>query len=89
MARKMSLYEKHLQNIAESIGEDLIPFLSEEIVKQIPPEKRVRGLTLSERLGGLTDEVLRSLSLETREKLLQLLNQPDGNRTEFSQKVHP
>ena len=57
MAGKQSLYEKQLQRIAESMGE--------EVVERVPPEKRVRGLTLSERLQGLTDEELRSLSPET------------------------
>ena len=79
MAEKQSLYEKQLQRIAESMGDDLIPFLvrdekqlqriaesmGEEVVERVPPEKRVRGLTLSERLQGLTDEELRSLSPET------------------------
>ncbi|MCH8296210.1 hypothetical protein IH992_34455, partial [Candidatus Poribacteria bacterium] len=51
--------------IAESMGEDLIPFLSEEVVKRIPPEKRVRGLS---------EEEIRSLSPETKEKLRRLLN---------------
>ncbi len=65
MAGKQSLYEKQLQRIAESMGEDLIPFLSEEVVKRIPPEKRVRGLS---------EEEIRSLSPETKEKLRRLLN---------------
>ena len=65
------VYEKHLKRIAESLGEDLLPFLSEEVVKRIPPEKRVRGLTAEE---------IRSLSPETKEKLLQLLHQQDGNQ---------
>ena len=45
MAGKQSLYEKNLRRIAESMGEDLSPFLSEEVLKRIPPEKRVRSLT--------------------------------------------
>ena len=65
MAGKQSLYEKQLQRIAESMGEDLIPFLSEEVVKRIPPEKRVRGLS---------EEEIRSLSPETKEKLRRLLS---------------
>ena len=71
MAGKLSLYEKHLKRIAEGLGEDLLPFLSEEVVKRIPPEKRVRGLTAEE---------IRSLSPETKEKLKQLLNQQDGKQ---------
>ena len=72
MAGKQSLYEKQLQRIAESMGEDLIPFLGKD--------KRVRGLTLSERLQGLTDEDLSSLSPETQETLLRLLRQPVGEQ---------
>ncbi len=72
MAGKQSLYEKQLQRIAESMGEDLIPFLSKS--------KRVRGLTLSERLQGLTDEDLSSLSPEAKEMLLRLLSQSAGEQ---------
>ena len=72
MAGKLSLYEKHLKRIAESLGEDLLPFLSEEVVKRIPPENRVRGLT--------AEDIVRSLSPETKEKLLQLLHQQDGKQ---------
>ena len=72
MAGKQSLYEKNLRRIAESMGEDLIPFLSEEVVKRIPPEKRVRSLTAK--------DIVRSLSPETKEELLQLLNQQSGKQ---------
>ena len=72
MAGKHSLYEKNLRRIAESMGEDLIPFLSEEVVKRIPPEKRVRSLTAK--------DIVRSLSPETKEELLQLLNQQSGKQ---------
>lgn len=72
MAGKQSSYEKNLMRIAESMGEDLIPFLSEEVVKRIPPEKRVRSLT--------AEDIVRSLSPETRLELLQLLNPPDGKQ---------
>lgn len=72
MAGKQSSYEKNLMRIAESMGEDLIPFLSEEVVKRIPPEKRVRSLT--------AEDIVRSLSPETKEELLQLLNPPDGKQ---------
>ena len=74
MAEKQSLYEKQLQRIAESMEEDLIPFLSEEVVKRIPPEKRVRGLVLPDRLRGLTEEDLCSLDGETQEIVKQLMN---------------
>jgi len=66
--------EKSLQRIADSMGEDLIPFLSEEVVKRIPPEKRVRGLT--------AEDIVHSLSPETKAELLQLLNQQDGKQNE-------
>lgn len=72
MSGKQSLYEKNLRRIAESMGEDLIPFLSEEVVKRIPPEKRVRSLTAK--------DIVRSLSPETKEELLQLLNQQSGKQ---------
>ena len=45
--------------------EDLIPFLSEGVVKRIPPEKRVRGLT---------EEDLRSLDRETQDIVKRLMN---------------
>ena len=86
MAGKLSLYEKHLMRIAESLGEDLLPFLSEDekslqriaesigekVLERLPPEKRVRGLT--------AEDIVRSLSPETKGKLKQLLNQQDGKR---------
>ena len=72
MAGKLSLYEKHLKRIAESLGEDLLPFLSKE--------KRVRGLTIFDRLRGLTEEEIRSLDRETQEILLRLLNHQDGKQ---------
>ena len=72
MAGKQSLYENNLRRIAESMGEDLIPFLSEEVLKRIPPEKRVRSLTAT--------DIVRSLSPETKEELLQLLNQQAGKQ---------
>jgi hypothetical protein len=72
MSGKQSLYEKNLRRIAESMGEDLIPFLSEEVLKRIPPEKRVRSLTAK--------DIVRSLSPETKEELLQLLNQQGAMR---------
>lgn len=84
MAGKQSLYEKQLQRIAESMGEDLIPFLSadekslkriaesigEEVLLRLPPEKRVRSLT--------AEDIVRSLPPKTKAELLQLLNPPDG-----------
>ena len=66
------VYEKHLKRIAESMGKDLLPFLSKE--------ERVRGLTLFDRLRGLTEEEIRSLEKETQEILLRLLNHQDGKQ---------
>ena len=73
MAGKQSLYEKQLERIAKAVGDD--------ILEQMPPEVRVRGLTLEERLHGLTlEERLRGLNLdaETLEKLMELINGQDG-----------
>jgi hypothetical protein len=64
MAGKQSLYEKQLERMAKAFGEDLL--------EQMPPEIRVRGLTLEERLRGL------DLDAETLEKLKQLINGQDG-----------
>jgi hypothetical protein len=72
MSGKQSLYEKNLRRIAESMGEDLIPFLSEEVLKRLPPEKRVRSLTAK--------DIVRSLSPETKEELLQLLTKQSGKQ---------
>ena len=77
MAGKQSLYEKQLERIAKTFGPDLISFLGEdeilnEILEQIPPEVRMRGLTLEERLRGL------NLDAETLEKLKQLINDQDN-----------
>ena len=77
MAGKQSLYEKQLERIAKTFGPDLISFLGEdeilnEILEQIPPEVRMRGLTLEERLRGL------NLDAETLEKLKQLINDQDS-----------
>ena len=73
MAGNQSLYEKQLERIAKTFGPDLISFLNkDELLEQIPPEVRVRGLTLEERLRGL------NLNAETLEKLKQLINGQDG-----------
>jgi predicted membrane GTPase involved in stress response len=73
MAGKQSLYEKQLERIAKAVGPDLISFLNkDELLEQIPPEVRVRGLTLEERLRGL------NLDAETLEKLKELINGQDG-----------
>ena len=73
MAGNQSLYEKQLERIAKTFGPDLISFLGEgELLKQMPPEVRVRGLTLEERLRGL------NLDAETLEKLKELINGQDG-----------
>ena len=81
MAGKQSLYDKQLERMAKVFGPDLIAFLGEDkILEQIPPEVRVRGLTLEERLRGLTlEERLRGLNLdaETLEKLMELINGQD------------
>ena len=69
MAGKQSLYEKQLQRIIDSMGTDLL--------KQMTPEERVRGLTVSERLVGLNIEDLHALDPEEKAALLQVLNQPD------------
>jgi hypothetical protein len=72
MAGKQSLYEKQLERIAKAVGPDLISFLNkDELLEQIPPEVRVRGLTLEERLRGL------NLDAETLEKLKELINGQD------------
>ena len=64
MAGKQSLYEKQLERIAKTVGDD--------ILEQMPPEVRVRGLTLEERLHGL------NLDAETLEKLMEIINGQDG-----------
>ena len=73
MAGKQSLYDKQLERMAKVFGPDLIAFLNEnDIVEQMSPEARVRGLTLEERLRGL------NLDAETLEKLKELINGQDG-----------
>ena len=64
MAGKQSLYEKQLERIAKAVGEDLL--------EQMSPEVRLRGLTLEDRLRGL------DLDAETLEKLKELINGQDG-----------
>ena len=72
MAGKQSLYEKQLERMAKTFGPDLISFLGEDkLLEQMPPEIRVRGLTLEERLRGL------DLDAETLERLKQLINGQD------------
>ena len=73
MAGKQSLYDKQLERMAKAFGPDLIAFLNkDELLEQMSPEVRVRGLTLEERLHGL------DLDAETLEKLKQLINGQDG-----------
>lgn len=69
MARKQSLYEKQLQRIVDSMGTDLL--------EKMTPEERMHGLTVSERLAGLSLEDLRTLDPKVKAALLELLNQPD------------
>ena len=64
MAGKQNLYDKQLERMAKTFGPDLL--------EQMPPEIRVRGLTLEERLRGL------DLDAETLEKLKELINDQDG-----------
>ncbi len=72
MAGKQSLYDKQLERMAKTFGPDLIAFLNkDELLEQMSPEVRVRGLTLEERLRGL------DLDAETLEKLKQLINGQD------------
>lgn len=73
MAGKQSLYEKQFERMAKTFGPDLISFFGEDkLLEQVPPEVRVRGLTLEERLSGL------NLDAETLEKLMELINGQDG-----------
>ena len=73
MAGKQSLYDKQLERMAKAFGPDLIAFLNkDELLEQMSPEVRVRGLTLEERLHGL------DLDAETLEKLKELINGQDG-----------
>ena len=69
MARKQNLYEKQLQRIVDSMGADLL--------EKMTPEERMHGLTLSERLAGLSPEDLRALDPKVKAALLEMLNQPD------------
>ena len=72
MAGKQSLYDKQLERMAKVFGPDLIAFLNEnDIVEQMSPEARLRGLSLEERLRGL------NLDAETLEKLKELINGQD------------
>ena len=69
MAGKQSLYDKQLERMAKAFGPDLIAFLNkDELLEQMSPEVRVRGLTLEERLSGL------NLDAETLEKFKELIN---------------
>ena len=73
MAGKQSLYDKQLERMAKAFGPDLIAFLNkDELLEQMPPEVRMRGLTLEERLRGL------NLDIETLEKFMELINGQDG-----------
>ncbi len=73
MAGKPSLYDKQLERMAKAFGPDLIAFLNkDEVLEQMSPEVRVRGLTLEERLRGL------DLDPETLKKLKELINDQDG-----------
>ncbi len=69
MARKQNLYEKQLQRIVDSMGADLL--------QKMTPEERMHGLTVSERLAGLSPEDLRALDPKVKAALLEMLNQPD------------
>jgi len=69
MAGKQNLYEKQLQRIVDSMGADLL--------EKMTPEERMQGLTISERLAGLSIEDLHALTPEVKAALLQLLDQPD------------
>lgn len=70
MAGKQSLYDKHLQQIVDSLGADL--------VQKMTLAERVQGLSAAERLAGLTLEDVRALDPKTKAELLQLLMSSDG-----------
>ena len=65
-------YTRNLEYIAETMGQDLLPFIS--------IEDRLRDLTPAEQLQGLSlEDILETLDDEKRETLRQLLNGQENN----------
>jgi len=81
MAKKLNAYEKHIQHIIAVLGED--------ILDQMPLDRRLQGLSAGQRLQGLSAEArtnllaemgptdlahaLQALPPETRAELVQQL----------------
>ena len=82
MAGKSRSYQKNLEFIAKDIGEELIPFLSKEMMlKHMTPEDRVRGLPPEDLVRILTvEDLVRILAPEEREKLKQVLEEEDEKK---------
>jgi len=63
----------------ERVTQDLLSiFGKDKLLKMMTPEERISGLTPEERVRGLSEEDIRGLTPQTREKLKQiLLNQSE------------
>ena len=72
LAGKHSIPKKDLEFMAKDIGAEILPYLNkEDLLKQLSPEARVRGLN--------PEDLLRYLTPEARRRLRQLLAEQEGN----------
>lgn len=68
-------YTRNLEYIAETMGQDLLPFISiEDRLRDLTPAQRLEGLDATQLLQGLSPEDIRdALSDEARQALLNKL----------------
>jgi hypothetical protein len=65
-------YTRNLEYIAQTMGQDLLPYMSiEDKLRDLTPAQRLEGLSLEDRIKNLTDE--------EREALRQLLNDQEND----------
>ena len=62
MPNRFRLPRRNMELIAQYLGRDLLPFISnEDRVRDLTPTQRLQGLTLEDRLDGLSDEERQAL----------------------------
>ena len=62
MANRFRLPRRNMELIAEYLGPDLVPFINpEDLFRKSTPAQRVQGLSLKDRIDGLSDEERQAL----------------------------
>ena len=62
MANRFRLPRRNMELIAKYLGPDLVPFINpEDLFRKSTPAQRVQGLSLKDRIDGLSDEERQAL----------------------------